>query len=205
MMYFENEKVWQKVLKTCEPDTSVHVASKTLKNLPLEYILGINPSLNYLKSFLYELEKFYTVLCDDLRHNALSVSIKMSSTKEFVTFGEKLNIFSMRNNHIENATGLFVKANDYLESQLSSQHMASHTNAILTIKSALRTTYEDEELLLSKIGTAASYHNLCLLPTLNFLASGVYMNVNTSEEEVRAWLYVFDLFSSLKLINDKIV
>lgn len=203
-MAFENDIVWEKVVEA-ESDLSSRNTSASLRGLPFQHILGVNPSLNYLGKFLFEIDKFYTFVRDNMSYNAITKSIRMPYVEVFVSFGDKLNMFSMKNNHIENATGLFVEVNDYLESQLSSQHVATHGSTIRTIKSALRTTYEGEEPLLSRIGNAASYHNLCLLPTLNFLASGVYMDADTSEEEEHAWLYVFDLFAGLEHINGKLV
>jgi hypothetical protein len=194
-MAFNNATVLRAILDTCEPDTAIRDASMGVSGLPLEHAFQVNENLNYLEQFVGDdLESFHALINEEVGYDKTEEAFKA-----LASFNTKLSVLynkyeCIRNYDVEPA------ADEYLRAWFKNGVDSYYSEAIRSVKyfaSDAVTYLNTDSSLKKKISRVASLYRTHLFSSLVVLARGAFMDENTPEVEVNAWLEVFALFSNV--------
>lgn len=194
-MAFDNKKVLEAVLRACEADEDSREASYGLGGFPMDYILHINPHLDYLSWMLGHLRARHNILQNsftkvDFNNLNIPYDIKwfvefsLGMAKVFDEYdclneyasNERLSVSYFSESYTQRDQNLFVDFLAYGREFLSS---------------------EDKQNTLIEIDDALFFYQQYFIGALKFLAHGVTLKDDSSGGEVNAWLSLFHLFSTV--------
>lgn len=194
-MVFENEAVLQAILEVCEPDTDIRISCMDLSGLPLEYAFAANGNLNYLKDMG---SLFYNI------HVKAETAISKGDivNKPYPELDWLIGFSLELGEHFER--------HQYLQDIISRDFQGEYLIRYYTYMDEFmyeKVTYTGDDFFkvsshkafFSPMLKALTYHKRYFHPTLGFLARGINISKDASQNEVEAWLDTFKLFSKHKI------
>lgn len=194
-MAFNNKEVLKTVLKAVESDKAVRESSLELSGFPLNYILHINPNLDYLRWMLHHIHARHRVVEDNfIRADFSSIDIP-SDVKWFIDFScniasifENYDFLNKYNSNPEIKVDYFSESYSKTDEYGFASCVNSGTRFILS---------KANGSLFAELDDALFCYQEYMLSVLKFLADGVNLKENSSDEEVTAWVSLFHLFSTV--------
>lgn len=195
-MAFNNITVLRAVLGACEPDADIRDASMGVAGMPLEHAFQVNENLNYLKQFVGEdLESFHALISEEAGYDKT-----FEVFEALASFDKRLSVLYDKYECIRNYREVSVES-EYLKTWFENQTNSYYSEAVRSVSYFASDTVTYLNLDISfkkKISKIAYLYRGHLYGALTILANGAYMDEDTSEVEVNAWLEVFTLFSSVR-------
>lgn len=191
-MAFDNKTVLQAILEFCEPDANVRETCMSLSGLPLAYIFTANEKLDYLKGFVKPLNTIHIEAYKALKKGDV-YDTPYLEINHLVRFGLDLGELFKENKYLQQ---LYLKSfqTEYLTVSFTLMDEFAYNEYVYIANEFLKVS--DNKKVFSPMANAVGYYYRYFLPALGFFARGVSIQRDAGEEEVQAWLDVFNFFST---------
>lgn len=199
-MAFDNKMILGAVLQACEADADSREASYGLSGFPLDYILHINPRLDYLNWMLGHLRARHNIIQNSFTKvdfNELNIPYDI---KWFVEFSlDMAKVFDEYRCLDEYASNESLSVN-YFNDSYSLTDQNEFIDCLARGRKLL--SLDDKQNTLIEIDDALFFYQQYLIGALRFLAHGVILKDDAPSAEVNAWLSLFYIFSTVDPWNE---